>query len=75
MKRPPLVGPLKCGVSVPAVRDTRPGGPAVNELRSLIDEGRVATIGMIRREFLSGIRNDMTAGRVEPSSGAPPRRS
>ena len=30
--------------------------PAVTELRSLIDEGRVAMIGPIRQELLSGIR-------------------
>lgn len=30
--------------------------PAVQELRSLIDEGRVAMIGPIRQELLSGIR-------------------
>jgi hypothetical protein len=30
--------------------------PAVDELRSLIDEGRVAVIGPIRQELLSGIR-------------------
>lgn len=31
-------------------------GPAVQELRSLIDEGRVAMIGPVRQELLSGIR-------------------
>jgi hypothetical protein len=30
--------------------------PEVLELRSLIDEGRVAMIGPIRQELLSGIR-------------------
>lgn len=30
--------------------------PAVEELRSLIDEGRVAIIGPIRQELLSGVR-------------------
>ena len=30
--------------------------PAVEELRSLIDQGRVAMIGVIRQELLSGIR-------------------
>ena len=30
--------------------------PAVQELRSLVDEGRVAMIGPIRQELLSGIR-------------------
>lgn len=32
--------------------------PEVQELRSLIDEGRVAIIGPIRQELLSGIRSD-----------------
>lgn len=31
--------------------------PEVQELRSLIDEGRVAIIGPIRQELLSGIRS------------------
>ena len=31
-------------------------GPEVQELRSLVDEGRVAMIGPIRQELLSGIR-------------------
>ena len=31
---------------------------AVDELRSLIDEGRVAMIGPIRQELLSGVRTD-----------------
>lgn len=35
---------------------TRLQDPAVQELRSLIDEGRVAMIGAIRQELLSGIR-------------------
>lgn len=30
--------------------------PAVRELRSLVDEGRVAMIGPIRQELLSGVR-------------------
>jgi predicted nucleic acid-binding protein len=37
-------------------RGVRVGTPAVEELRSLIDEGRVAMIGPIRQELLSGIR-------------------
>ncbi len=37
-------------------RRGRPNDPAVGELRSLIDEGRVALIGPIRQELLSGIR-------------------
>jgi predicted nucleic acid-binding protein len=31
-------------------------GPAVQELRTLVDEGRVAMIGPIRQELLGGIR-------------------
>lgn len=30
--------------------------PAVDELRSLVDEGRVAMIGPVRQELLSGVR-------------------
>lgn len=37
-------------------RRARVEGPAVQELRSLVDEGRVAMIGPIRQELLSGIR-------------------
>ena len=37
-------------------RRVRREDPAVQELRSLIDEGRVAMIGPIRQELLSGIR-------------------
>lgn len=37
-------------------RGRRTPHPAVDELRSLIDEGRVAVIGPIRQELLSGIR-------------------
>ena len=37
-------------------RQARAEPPAVTELRSLIDEGRVAMIGPIRQELLSGIR-------------------
>ena len=37
-------------------RQARAEAPAVTELRSLIDEGRVAMIGPIRQELLSGIR-------------------
>jgi predicted nucleic acid-binding protein len=37
-------------------RRVRAGVPAVDELRSLIDQGRVAMIGPIRQELLSGIR-------------------
>jgi predicted nucleic acid-binding protein len=37
-------------------RRARVEGPAVQALRSLVDEGRVAMIGPIRQELLSGIR-------------------
>jgi predicted nucleic acid-binding protein len=37
-------------------RTTRAAVPEVEELRSLIDEGRVAIIGPIRQELLSGLR-------------------
>jgi predicted nucleic acid-binding protein len=40
-----------------ALRRRKPtANPAVEELRSLIDGGRVAMIGVIRQELLSGIR-------------------
>jgi len=42
-----------------AVRDT-----AVETLRTLIDEGRVAIIGPIRQELLSGIRDAATFERL-----------
>jgi len=37
-------------------RRTWADDPAVDELRSLIDEGRVAMVGPIRQELLSGLR-------------------
>jgi predicted nucleic acid-binding protein len=37
-------------------RQKRRDDPTVQELRSLVDEGRVAMIGPIRQELLSGIR-------------------
>jgi predicted nucleic acid-binding protein len=43
-------------------RRVRRDDPEVGELRSLIDEGRVAMIGPIRQELLSGLR---TAGAFE----------
>lgn len=40
-----------------ALRRARPSSnAAVNEFRSLIEEGRVAIIGVIRQELLSGVR-------------------
>jgi predicted nucleic acid-binding protein len=40
-----------------ALRRRKPSvNAAVKELRSLIDEGRVAMIGVIRQELLSGVR-------------------
>ena len=38
--------------------------PAVDELRSLVNEGRVAIIGPIRQELLSGIREAATYQRL-----------
>lgn len=35
-----------------------PGSPVVDELRSLVDEGRVAMIGPVRQELLSGLRTE-----------------
>lgn len=37
-------------------RRTQRANAAVDELRSLIDEGRVAMLGVVRQELLSGIR-------------------
>ena len=37
-------------------RQTRSQNPVVEELRLLVEEGRVAMIGAIRQELLSGIR-------------------
>ena len=37
-------------------RRTERANAAVDELRSLIDEGRVAMLGVVRQELLSGIR-------------------
>jgi predicted nucleic acid-binding protein len=39
-------------------------GPEVQELRSLVDEGRVAMIGPIRQELLSGIRTAASFDRL-----------
>ena len=38
--------------------------PAVDELRSLVNEGRVAIIGPIRQELLSGLREAATYQRL-----------
>ena len=38
-------------------RHAQAATPIVDELRALIDDGRVAIIGPIRQELLSGIRN------------------
>ena len=38
--------------------------PPVQELRSLIDEGRVAIIGPIRQELLSGVRTSESYARL-----------
>ena len=45
-------------------RHKRMPDPSVQELRSLIDEGRVAMIGPIRQELLSGLRTAEAFDRV-----------
>ena len=45
-------------------RATPSANAAVNELRSLIEEGRVAMIGVIRQELLSGVRTDAAFERL-----------
>lgn len=56
-------------------RHTRREDPAVQELRSLIDEGRVAMIGPIRQEILSGIKAfadfEQLRGHLRPFSDEP----
>ena len=47
-------------------------GPEVQELRSLIDEGRVAIIGPIRQELLSGIRTPESFQRLRAQLAAFP---
>ena len=45
-------------------RSTPSVNAAVDELRALIDEGRVAMIGVIRQELLSGVRTDDAFARL-----------
>ena len=45
-------------------RRSRAAGALVDELRALIEEGRVAIIGPIRQELLSGIRDGVTFARL-----------
>ena len=45
-------------------RRSRAAGALVDELRALIEEGRVAIIGPIRQELLSGIRDAVTFARL-----------
>jgi predicted nucleic acid-binding protein len=49
--------------------------PEVEELRSLIDEGRVAMIGPIRQELLSGVRTiesfERLRGHLQPYADEP----
>jgi predicted nucleic acid-binding protein len=56
-------------------RHTRREDPAVQELRSLIDEGRVAMIGPIRQEILGGIKAfadfEQLRGHLQPFSDEP----
>lgn len=48
-----------------ALRRGRPSTAAItDELSALIDEGRVAMIGPIRQELLSGIRDPAVVGRL-----------
>ncbi|MBA3885470.1 MAG: PIN domain-containing protein [Acidobacteria bacterium] len=48
-----------------ALGRTRPSQPpVVEELRSLIEEGRIAIIGPIRQELLSGVRESATFERL-----------
>lgn len=69
-------------------RQVRVRHPAVDELRALIEEGRVAMIGPIRQELLSGIRDPASFERLRrelaafrtnrsrpPTSSAPPSTS
>ena len=60
-----------------ALRRSRAGAavPEVEELRSLIDEGRVAMIGPIRQELLSGVRTiesfERLRGHLRPYADEP----
>ena len=45
-------------------RRSRAAGALVDELRALVEEGRVAIIGPIRQELLSGIRDGVTFARL-----------
>jgi predicted nucleic acid-binding protein len=47
-----------------ALRRRAPGHPAVDELRQLITSGRVAMLGPIRQEVLSGIRETSSFERL-----------
>jgi predicted nucleic acid-binding protein len=48
-----------------ALRRRKPGAdPHVRELRALIDEGRVAMVGPVRQELLSGIRDEASRLRL-----------
>jgi predicted nucleic acid-binding protein len=53
-------------------RPVRVRHPAVDELRALVDEGRVAMIGPIRQELLSGIRDPATFERLRRELAAFP---
>jgi predicted nucleic acid-binding protein len=53
-------------------RQVRVRHPAVDELRALIDEGRVAMIGPIRQELLSGIRDPASFERLRRELAAFP---
>jgi predicted nucleic acid-binding protein len=53
-------------------RRTSHDPPSVQELRSLVDQGRVAMIGPIRQELLSGIRASDVFARLRKHLGAFP---
>ena len=59
-------------------RRTERANAAVDELRSLIDEGRVAMLGIVRQELLSGIRTreafEQLRDHLRPFSENPSRR-
>ena len=53
-------------------RRTTHDAPSVHELRSLVDQGRVAMIGPIRQELLSGIQASDVFARLREHLGAFP---
>jgi predicted nucleic acid-binding protein len=53
-------------------RARRPRTAVVEELEALIDEGRVAIVGPIRQELLSGVRDEVVFARLRDHLGAFP---